>query len=530
MARRLLLLSCILALANMSRMFAVYGKTYLSFRPAFEVGTPLRLSLMQDAMNAREDGKGGTVQAVVFGGQTGDPVDIARYFLPNDRACVRVAEDMNNNFLRADINAAYVGVVTVPIANKNAAEINAIIPQMTFESMLTFKPRRTEVGLGGVYMQRLSENFWFDVSASVIQARHCLGVCENIINAGGPGPSAGFGYANVTQMMCACPSPVTYGRWTNKLMKITRCPQVEIRLGDRYEHCPGCETNGYLGFIIPTGNKPCQFFLFEPVVGNGKHAGWYTGLNGTYALTNTDERTFAFHFDVLTRYLFSNNQMRSFDLKGRPWSRYMWAWLNNNELSTPTVAANIAAANEQLANLVDHSTFCVNVAPGWSADASIAGQFKKGGFSLEVGYHAYAKEAEDICWLCNNCFKSGMGVEALSNYMRRWAADDPRPKTRSFARPYDYVFAANPDVVDSIANSTVTAWPSTYVEIKQEDLDITSAQQPATFAQGFYASMGYTWQDCTYPPMLFIGGSYDCASDNSFISNWKVWLRLGVSF
>ncbi len=525
-----------LGILSASNLCAVYGKTYISFRPAFEVGTPERLALVHDAMTAREDGHGGTVQIVGFGGRTASAVDLARYFLPNDRACLRVAEDMNNNFLIADINAGCFHVVSVPTAGLGFDDFREQqATNMTFQSMLNFAPYRHEFGVGGIYLQQLPKNFWFDVSACVVQARQSLCVCENVINRGGTGPDESQYYANMTAMMNSCTKPFCYSNLTNKCMKITRCPQVEIRIGDSFTHCGDDQTNGFIGLMIPTGNKPCQCYLFEPVVGNNRHWGGFFGFNGNYLFSRTDTHTINMHIDLVARYLFPNTQLRSFDLKGRPWSRYLPVWKSRTVLPDPSVAANASTIYAQLAPLVNYSTLCAQIIPNWSADLLTSLQFKKHGFSAEVGYHAYTKEAENLCWCCTSLSK-GLGVAAVSASLdqTQWQTTNHEyPVTKSFEKPSDYCVAASPLVSDSrpvVTNSVITGWSPTYVELTIDDLDQDSALQPAVFAQGVYATLGYTWYDCTYPPMLFVGGSYECANDNSYINNWKAWIRFGVAF
>src|SRR5207249_5379147 len=77
----------------------------------------------------------------------------------------------------------------------------------------------------------------------------------------------------------------------------------------------------------PTGSRPNARFLFENQVGNGKHwelgGGFMAGY--TFWCCEDIDRSLTFTFEADVTHLFNAKQRRTFDLTGKPLSRYMLA-------------------------------------------------------------------------------------------------------------------------------------------------------------------------------------------------------------
>jgi len=77
----------------------------------------------------------------------------------------------------------------------------------------------------------------------------------------------------------------------------------------------------------PTGTEKQPCYLFDAMVGNGKHGELGAGLHGHYTFWRGEEedRSFSFLFDVNVTHMFKRRQCRTFDLACKPNSAYMLA-------------------------------------------------------------------------------------------------------------------------------------------------------------------------------------------------------------
>ncbi len=98
---------------------------------------------------------------------------------------------------------------------------------------------------------------------------------------------------------------------------------IELKFGRDYYTSECCHFDGYVGLHIPGSSKPKGRFVFEAVPGFNQHFGFMLGgSSGTEMWRNCD-RSLSLEASTNVRYWIRNTQTRSFDLKNRPWSRYM---------------------------------------------------------------------------------------------------------------------------------------------------------------------------------------------------------------
>lgn len=171
-----------------------------------------------------------------------------------------------------------------------------------------------------------------------------------------------------------------------------------------------------LAVAAPTGNECCPNWLFDAVVGNGKH--WELGgvLTGHYVFWRSEdaEKHFGFYMDANITHMFDNGGRRVFDLKNKPNSKYMLAAKFGENPAAfdvrQTAAPNTSASKifaEEYAPVANLTT--VNVDAGSSVQADIVAwfNFTAGNFSWDMGYNFYARGCEDIdcktdCDPCGN--------------------------------------------------------------------------------------------------------------------------------
>ena len=81
--------------------------------------------------------------------------------------------------------------------------------------------------------------------------------------------------------------------------------------------------------------------MFDAVVGNGKHWELGGGLTAHYTFWRDDSenKTFGFYLDANITTLFKAREQRTFDLKGKPNSRYLLAAQFGNNVGANSVGA-----------------------------------------------------------------------------------------------------------------------------------------------------------------------------------------------
>lgn len=164
--------------------------------------------------------------------------------------------------------------------------------------------------------------------------------------------------------------------------------------------------NGTFGISLrgaaPTGNRPEACYLFEPIVGNGHHWELGFGINSRWCMWRAcDENDdLSFYFDANVTHLFKTRQCRTFDLCGKPLSRYMLATkftANVDDLlaGPEQVAPDYQFTGEYMpvANL---TTFAVDVSASAQADLVFKFAYSHSNFQCDIGYNLWARSCLQI--------------------------------------------------------------------------------------------------------------------------------------
>ncbi len=157
---------------------------------------------------------------------------------------------------------------------------------------------------------------------------------------------------------------------------------------------------------VPTGDRPQAEFLFDAVVGNGKH--WELGGGATFHYmfwsNATEDHRVGFYTDLNITHLFGAVQQRTFDLKNKPLSRYMlasqFAELQNGlkgaigeDLTGKDIELQFNGVFEPVANLTTQE---VKVTVGAQVDLTAWFNYSWRGFSWDLGYNFWYSGCERI--------------------------------------------------------------------------------------------------------------------------------------
>jgi hypothetical protein len=503
------------------------GRSYLGIRPMCQIASPEVLAQWRYSQTKwKEDGCDRAFQAVVFGSQTTNPQDLASYFTPFGIRRLNVDED--NNTAKAgpvDLFSSFFGVIT---------SID-IPPSNPYSSILSICPEHSEVGIGFQYRHKLWENenqdsgLYFYASMPIMNVHNKLHLRETVLDDGGgrlQGPLTAATAATIDTsdvvatfdtMIEAFNQPDwCYGKITcdPNIMSKTGVADITAVLEYRWlEHDP-CHIESYLGVLIPTGTTVTGKYLFEPVVGHGKHWGAVWGTNIGLRIWNSEEDDTKIRFELANNsmYLFAKTQMRSFDLNGRPWSRYIPVYQN---LAAAEDAATLGGAAGTFSYTPGINVFTrpVNVTPGLSHTINTAFVFDWGKWQAELGYNFYAR-ASELVKLCG--FPTEVALVSLQGLGQTMPLQD---------------IAAAVQDISSTDGAPLPLAQYDRAIIQESDLDLASAATPAILSNILYASAGVECEKRDYPVFANVGISYEFSDRTKAApQRWGLWLKGGISF
>jgi len=482
-----------------------YSRSYLATKPYFMSASPERVSAFRDErIHARENGRGMGLQLAVFGAKSRNEENLAHYFSSNCSTCMQVREQIAEEFNRTtDLLAQHFNIFT-----QNG----------DFSSKIGFAPQQSAIGLGFEFRQGFWRNeeknrgFFYDISTALVRVKNDMNLCERIINnGGGPNPDADeHVVANMTEAFRQ--SEWCFGKICGAQSK-TGLSDIEVKAGYEWLQHKPYHLESYLGIIIPTGNKAEAKYLFEPIVGNGRHFGVTFGSAVGFQIWEDVEkdRLLRVEYAIHTEYLFGNTQKRMFDLNNKPWSRYMEVYANKEQAQQAADLGGQLGANLATPG-INVFTRDAKVTPGIAHTHNTAFVLTCKGFQGEAGYNYFARTAD--------CVKLACGFPTTIALKDKLGDGQTNP-VRNITG-------------NSLLNDAALAQPLDNYDqnvIRAEDIDLNSGAQPCYVINTLYAALGYRWDTWRYPFFVNGGGSYEWTSNsNAALDRWIVWAKCGFSF
>ncbi len=311
-----------------------------------------------------------------------------------------------------------------------------------YNSVVTVQPRienflvdfNMYIGLDGWH-----EGMFFRMHAPVVYTRWALNYEESQLNAGSGGYDPGYFTNIVTStinpqglsqdyLLNSFASYVTDGlaiapvngtsfdalenaRWSRCRQTLTRVADLRAQLGWNFLSCPNYHLGASIYAAAPTGNRPLGQYIFEPIVGNGKH--WELGAGITWHAnihkSENECSSFDIYVDANLTHLFKTRQCRTFDLIGKPFSRYMlMTKMSGDVQDLYAVKANeFVAPSAQFAHkfapLANISTIPVNVSASIQADIIVKLSWTHENFQCDLGYNLWTRSCEKVCPYTGPC-------------------------------------------------------------------------------------------------------------------------------
>ncbi|MEX0940247.1 MAG: hypothetical protein WDZ41_02725 [Candidatus Babeliales bacterium] len=503
------------------------SKTFMYIRPPFHSAFPEKEAGWYDRALARECGWGGAFQIVPFGGRSTHSSDIGKYFMFCGKSELIVAEDLAAG--SQSIGAEAIGGSANPnFRDVNAVHFNIHTTGRDFKSTIRFRPRHSYAGVGLDYKQYLhrrdacEKKWWFEISTPLLWVQNDMRLTESVITAGTPisvantnanmveafkGEKPFFRPAGADSLAAAITgSGWNFGKINNKRDRF-RPADIEVKIGYDYLCEDMCHAEGYIGGVIPTGNRPNAEYVFEPIVGDNFHGGLMWGGSWGWEIWSSCDRYLHIEMATNGRYLFRNTQNRSMDVKFKPWSRYQLVYRSFTD-------ALSAAAQEG----INVFTRKVEVRPRFNKALLSSLVYTHCSFQAEAGYTFWAKTAEKI--KLDNDFETGVTFASVGQGAASNLSLGGINRAITIKENFD----------GSTIN--VTADQATLYNnfaLREQDLDFESASSPCALTHTFYGSLSYRWDDLCYPIFINAGGSYEVSSSIGAINRWMVWGKFGLS-
>lgn len=413
----------------------------------FQSGAYLNTALFREHMASRCDecAWGSAFQIVPFGGKTTHrgSKKLGQWFGLNHKHELTVSEtyDTTTGLLEAgaDLDARHFNIVT-PTGSA------------PFKSKISFRPQQTFFGVGLDWKQALifnddnSVRWWAEISAPVMRVKNTMDLEEEIIPTVAPAlvrggllrtrmpdaitSSTGLdGAPHVASMVkafdqdnwkygkIAAKSHDENGNEKNDHHEHRKhhgkwgVADLEIKFGYNGMLTDCAALSSYVGVVVPTGTKEKAHYVFEPLVGS-KHWGVEAGSQFSFGLFNWCESKIELDWDFNARYMFGHKAWRSFDLIGKPWSRYMEMYASFADAVSAQTAQDAFAGTSGI-NLMTRD---VHVTPRLQINNNIALLYRGCSFTAEAGWTFYARQNEKICpnWEAGPVLKSRRGMGYLT--------------------------------------------------------------------------------------------------------------------
>jgi hypothetical protein len=308
---------------------------------------------------------------------------------------------------------------------------------------------------------------------------------------------------------------IKYGKFSPCQLETTKLGDITFLLGWIFIN----RENGYVGANLqvtaPTGTRPTNNYIFEPIAGNGHHPEFNFGFKGEVEIWEKDDRERVnFHFDANLGTLLNTCQRRSFDFKcNKFFSRYMLLKEfdeNGNYI--------------QLVPAINATTLRCDVKVGFQLDFDLMFAYYNPEWEFDFGYNGWLRSHEEISLIDRipenrYALKGIQDVGGLSTDI-----------TQSTATIYGNPFDEQAQVAD--ANSPIF--------ICTANLDIFSAASPLVMTHKFFSHLSrkFDRQNSKFTPFIGIGSQIEFESLNprfeypykNTLFQWALWVKMGLNY
>lgn len=294
---------------------------------------------------------------------------------------------------------------------------------------------------------------------------------------------AGKTALNVSTRQDLLRSPLTQAKIFSR-RSATGFADLDLMLGYRCHQSDKRRVALNAAVTVPTGNRAHGEFMFEPIYGNGKHAGLGCGVDAGLQLWQDKQGEVWCDVGLAYKYLFEGTEARTVGVKGKSYGQYYLASYTHSNVNPQSFFP--------VANLLTQD---LRVKPGSQLEAIANLSFKCRFLIADIGYNLYWKDQESL-------------------WIKAWNDDTVG------------LISGTPATNDAITSANFI--DGRY--LNRADLDPDAAKTPAQLTHKIHAAIALHSVLPTYCPLSFaFGGSYEYAEDNSAMEQYAVWVKLAFS-
>lgn len=195
--------------------------------------------------------------------------------------------------------------------------------------------------------------------------------------------------------------PLEHARLSSETLAQTGLSDIQAALGWNFINDEEYHIGLNIRTAMPTGTRPRACWLFEPIVGNGKHWELGIGLTAHCRAWQSEDALdeFCIYLDANVTHLFKARQCRTFDLKCKPLSRYMLAQkmtAGTENLFNANGNAPSYQFDKVFAPVANLTTLPVDVSAAAQADIALKFAYTHHGFQFDAGYNLWYRSCEKI--------------------------------------------------------------------------------------------------------------------------------------
>lgn len=467
----------------------VYGRSFMFTRPLFN-----RVSTEQAAWHNFIQKKNHTVRATtqVIGAyqHTRENAAVERYFLINGKNELLVAggDNVTVNGMCRDIWTGWLG-----------------LPE-NFVGTMRINPQQTQYGVLMEYNQDIGtfldvpffRDSWFSVQFPLTVVNNNIRMHQTLLT-----PESSTFPNNLYQ---AFNNPAwCYGRIGCNQTAI-QVPWVSVMMGSPFMAERYFQIGYYTGITIPTSKKADPKYLFSPIAGYNGHIGINAGVTFNILL-NKDTEHFAacLYADIDNIFLVRAKQKRTFDLKDKPWSRYMLYHVKccpeQDLKDIPVSQRYVPGVNLFTRDCIVHPYNIVDFITGFRFTL-------ENKVEIEFGYGIWGRTFEWVYLTCQTQVPKGSGLIAI----------------------------AGPEVngnITTASKSTISkqaAADDFFIPVDEYDIDPYSGSAWAALNHNAHGSINYLIFSKNYDAFIGAGWYLDFPQKNGALQTWGAWGKVGASF
>ncbi len=437
----------------------------------------------------------GALQIIGLYQQTIDSNKVIDYFTFDNKKNLTVRGD--NFACDRDIRAEWIG-----------------INDPDFFGEFSLNPEQKQAGGLIDYMQDISaycdnsffDGWWIGITVPIIVVKNDIGICQSQST-----PLILSDSEGIVSKDQECPQDIinAFDQFDWKYARLSPCElrdvglgNIYLRLGTSYLSQDCNEVGYYTSFILPGDRKQNAKYIFDAFTGNNRHFGIGIGVNLSFRIFDHHEKVcLALFLNIENELYFNNTQMRTFDLKDKPWSRYLLFNSKDGKRNIPGV------------NILTRE---VKVKPFNVFDLSTGLRWQTGCFEGEFGYNAWGHGNERI--RLQECFPSNYGIAGQG--------------TLTLGCPTCEVgaTASCSTISEQGPNDTDNNGSGIFVPITKFDLDFSSVMSREVITHKVHGALGWVYHGQKSDYFFGVGALWEIPENNAAFEQYGAWAKLGGTF